>query len=127
MSIIVSFPDLLKNESRTDFELATNLKVAYKVQNYNNHKPYLQIFENLDKMCVEEQIDIIYAALVSAEPTLSTKVTKAYFLDYMLEMYDMKRMIDIVKQIVQGVMGITDEELSEKEAEVTGGNQEALE
>lgn len=66
MSIIVSFPDLLKNESRTDFELATNLKVAYKVQNYNNHKPYLQIFENLDKMYVEEQIDIIYAALISA-------------------------------------------------------------
>ena len=120
MSITVSFPELLKDGSREEFELATNLKVAYKVQGYHNHKPYLQIFVELDKMLIEQQIAIVYAALVSADPAIAKEVTKTYFEDYMLERYNVKELMNLVAEIVQGIMGMTADDV--KPTEQSEGN-----
>ena len=51
----------------TEYELATTLRVAYLVQGQNNHKSYVELFQEIDKMTLEQQVGIVYAAFVAAQ------------------------------------------------------------
>lgn len=127
-TITVQFPGLDRVNGHEEFELATNLRVAYKVQGYHNHKSYIAIFEEIDSLGVDQQIDIIYAAFSTANPEMTKDVTKQRFMDYFLDEFDTKYLMQLLKEVIQGIMGVTEEDLEKKRAEKEQqGNQEAQE
>lgn len=97
------------------FELSTTLRVAYKVQGCHSHKPYTEVFENLGKMPLEQQIEILFVAFQDANPEVATTFNKKAFLDYYLENYRLKQVMSQLQGVVQGIMG--DDEVVEESAQ----------
>lgn len=91
--------------------LAANLRVAYMVQGCNGHKPYTQVFQELGEMPIEKQIEIIYVAAKVADPTLPKRIPQQKFLDYCLDNYNVKQILDNLKYITHGSLGIDDEDV----------------
>lgn len=98
----------------TEYELATTLRVAYKVQGQHNHKPYAEVFKGLNEMVLEDQIRIIYASFQCANKEVAEKLKFADFLEYYLDHYNLKEVMDQLQYIVKGILG----ESSESEEEV---------
>ena len=86
-----------------DYSLATTLRVAYKVQGRHNHKPYSKVFSEIGDMTLEDQIGILYAAFQVANPEVAMKQDQ--FLNHYLDNYNLKVLMDQVKEVVQGIMG----------------------
>lgn len=86
-----------------EYALATTLRVAYKVQGQHNHKPYSEVFAHIGDMVLEDQIGILFAAFQVANP--DTKMTQATFLNYYLDTFTLRDVMDQVKEVVQGIMG----------------------
>lgn len=86
-----------------DYTLATTLRVAYKVQGQHNHKAYSKVFAEIGDMSLEEQIGILFAAFQVANP--EAKMTQAQFLDHYLDNYNLKILMDQVKEVIEGIMG----------------------
>lgn len=93
------------------YELATTLRVAYKVQGQHNHKPYSKVFSEIGDMTLEEQIGILFAAFQVANP--GNLMKQQDFLDYYLDHYTLKTVMNQVKEVVQGIMGVDDFEVAE--------------
>ena len=93
-----------------DYTLDTTLRVAYKVQGMNNHKPYSKVFEELGDMLLEKQIEILYAAFQIANPEFAREFTQNMFFNYYLEHFTLKEVMAQLKAVVQGVLGESDEE-----------------
>ena len=86
-----------------DYSLATTLRVAYKVQGQHNHKAYSKVFAEIGDMSLEDQIGILFAAFQVANPEV--KLTQPQFLDHYLDNYNLKVLMDQVKEVIQGIMG----------------------
>ena len=104
------------NYMGTDFPLATTLRVAYNVQGQHNHKPYTEVFKDIGDMTVEDQLGIIYCSFKCANP--DTIVTREQFQNYLLDNMNLKDMLDVLQDIIKGIMGTSDE----KEASADSGN-----
>lgn len=102
----------------TDFALATSLRVAYKVQGQHNHKPYSKVFSEIGDMTLEDQIGILFAAFQVANPEVLMK--QQTFLDFYLDNYNLKDLMEQVKAIIQGIMGTEDAYTCACGAAVTG-------
>lgn len=105
----------------TEYELATTLRVAYKVQGQHNHKPYTEVFKNLGDMTLEDQINILYAAFQCANPDAAKTLTAQKFLDYYLDNYNLKIVMAQLQSVVKGIMG-TEGEDDEAEGEAPEGD-----
>ena len=97
----------------TEYDLSTTLRVAYKVQGQHNHKPYTEVFKGLGDMTLEQQVDILYASFQCANPEAAKEITSQKFLDYYLDNYNLKVVMDQLQAIVQGIMGTEGEENSD--------------
>lgn len=86
-----------------DYPLATTLRVAYKVQGQHNHKSYSKVFAEVGDMTLEDQIGILFASFQVANPEVSMKQDQ--FLNHYLDTYNLKTLMDQVKEIIQGLMG----------------------
>ena len=102
-----------------DYPLATTLRVAYKVQGQHNHKAYSKVFAEIGDMALEDQINILFAAFQVANPEV--KMSAKEFLDYYLDNFNLKVVMDQVKEIIQGIMGVDD---AESQADVATSNAE---
>ncbi len=89
----------------TEYPLASNLRVAYKVQGEYNHKPYTEVFAAVGDMPVEQQLKIIYIAFAIANPEAATSVPFKDFLDYWLDNYNLQDLMSALMGVIQGVMG----------------------
>ena len=87
----------------TDYKLATTLRVAYVLQGMNNHKPYLEIFQNVDKMPLEGQVNVLYAAYTVA--CEGAPMTKEAFLNLCLDNLDLGEIMNNIKSIIEGITG----------------------
>ena len=87
----------------TEYSLATTLRVAYKIQGQHNHKAYSKIFSEVGDMSLEDQIGMLYAAFQVANPEV--KVLQQAFLDNYLDNYNLKVLMDHIKELIQGIMG----------------------
>ena len=92
----------------TEYALSTALRVAYKVQGQHNHAPYTEVFQGLGDMPLEQQINILYASFQCANPEACNQITSQVFLDYYLDNYTLKVVMDQLQAVVQGIMGTTD-------------------
>lgn len=92
-----------------EYELSTKLRVAYKIQGCHNHKPYTEVFENLGKMTLEQQIEILFTAFQDANPEVAVTFNKKAFQDYYLENFRLKQVMAQLEGVVKGIMGEDDE------------------
>ena len=95
----------------TEYSLSTTLRVAYKVQGQHNHKPYTEVFQGLGDMPLEQQINILYASFQCANPEAAKEITSQKFLDYYLDNYNLKIVMDQLQAVVKGIMGTEDEDM----------------
>ena len=106
------------------YELATTLRVAYIIQGQNNHKSYLEIFEQIDKMTVEQQIGIVYAAFKACNPEAAKDINPTVFLNEYLDHYNLGDLMETVKNIIAGIMGKELADLAESPATSSEGTDE---
>ena len=102
------------------YDLATTLRVAYLVQDQNNHKSYIDIFQDIDKMTLERQVGIVYAAFQAANPEAAKFIKFHEFLDNFLDNYHVTDLMDYVAKIIEGIMGKKIGEEVENESFLTG-------
>ena len=111
--------------NNTEYELATTLRVAYKLQGQHNHKAYSKIFEEFGDMTLEQQIGILYAAFEVANPEQAKFITRQQFQDYYLDHYNLKEMMDQVQTVIEGITGVRVDKPEQGEpntSEVSEGN-----
>lgn len=104
-----------------EYTLATNLRVAYNVQGQHNHKSYMEVFQNIDNMTLEEQVGILYeAAKVGTDKSIMPNRQ-----DFLAEYLDapeanISTLLKTLKQIFEGILGREiklDENSSDSEGE----------
>lgn len=113
-------PTLFITINDIDYPLATTLRVAYKIQGFNNHKSYLDVFKEVDKMPVEKQIEIVYASFSAANPgAMKADAFKEYYLDN----HNLKYLMEQMQAIIKGIVGDDVEETEESDTEASEGNE----
>lgn len=89
-----------------EYTLATNLRVAYNVQGQHNHKSYMEVFQNIDNMTLEEQVGILYeAAKIGTDKSIMPNKQ-----DFLAEYLDapeanISALLKTLKQIFEGILG----------------------
>ena len=104
----------------TEYELATTLRVAYKIQGQHNHKSYTEVFRSIGEMVLEDQIGILYAAFECANPEDAKIIKRQNFLDAYLDTYNLKIMMEHIQGVIRGIMGEDFFEENEDTAETSG-------
>lgn len=107
-----------------EYELATNLKVAYLVQGQNNHKSYIDVFSSIDKMGIEQQVDILWASFKAANEAETKKITRSIFHAYVMDTFDLSMLMNTIREIVSGIMGKDLYEQVENDNESKGDSTE---
>lgn len=97
-----------------EYPLATTLRVAYLVQGQHNHKPYAEVFKDIGDMTIEDQIGIIYCAFKCANADSTVVIPKQSFIDYYLDNFTLREVLNQLQEIVKGIMG---EDLIEEAAD----------
>lgn len=89
----------------TDYELATNLRVAYEIQNQNNHAPYTQVLSKIDEMTLEQQIAILFAAFKIRNPDVV--MTQEAFKNILLDdsSFNVQILMDKIMDVIEGILG----------------------
>lgn len=90
----------------TEYDVAATLRVAYKLQGYNNHKPYMEIIRGIGDMPVEKQIEIMYAAFEVANPEATQIYTLQKFREYYLDHVTAKELLDQVQAVLSELLGV---------------------
>lgn len=95
-----------------EYALSNKLRVAYRVQGQHDHKPYTEVFSGVGDMPIEDQIGIIYESFWCANPEARDKISRQQFLEEYLDKYDVKVLMKQLKEIIQGIMGVKDDDLA---------------
>ena len=95
-----------------EYALSNKLRVAYRVQGQHDHKPYTEVFSGVGDMPIEDQIGIIYESFWCANPEARDKISRQQFLEEYLDKYDVKALMEQLREIIQGIMGVKDDDLS---------------
>lgn len=93
-----------------DYNFATTLRVAYKVQSYNNHTSYSKVLREISDAPIEKQVEVLYAAYQIAEPEASLVMKFNDFFNEVLDNCTTKDVMNILLDIVMGIMGPVDED-----------------
>lgn len=97
------------------YPLATTLRVAFKIQAQNEHRPYSAVFQDLADMPVEKQVDMVFASFATANPEVAATFSMIPFRDYFLDNFNIKELMEILGSIINGIMGKDDEDEVEGE------------
>lgn len=101
----------------TTYEFARTLRVAYEVQNRNNHKPYTEVFSSIGDMTIEKQIEMLYVAFKIANPEVAKTFTDVMFREYYLDHYSVNEVLEQLKQVISGVLGKDISDVNDKSDE----------
>lgn len=110
------------NINGMEYPLDTTLRVAYRVQGMNNHRPYSKVFEELGDMLLEKQIEILYIAFSIANPEAAKTITQISFLNYYLEHFTLKEVMSQLQSVIKGVLGEDEESNTETDKQDSKGN-----
>lgn len=99
----------------TEYPMAANLRVAYKLQNENNHRPYLEVLGEVGGAVLEKQLDFLYLAFQVANA--GTTITKEQFRETLLDTYEISQLMSTLKNLVGTMLGKDLDEVSDKPTE----------
>lgn len=96
-----------------EYKMATTLRVAYKIQSSQGHKPYMEIFKNMATLSLENQIKILYASYSTGNQVV---MTEKDFIDYVLDNFNLDKILEMLGGLVDGIMynGYSEDEISDK-------------
>lgn len=97
------------------FLLSSRLRVAYKIQGMNNHKPYTEVFKDMGEQTLEKQIELLYAAFADANPDYAREMNQQKFLDYYLDNYTLSDVMEQLRCVIEGIMGKSLDEINPTE------------
>jgi len=104
-----------------EYPLATNLRVAYLLQNQHNHEAYSSILSRVGDMPLEQQLDLIYVAFSVANPdtakTFSKEMFRTYIFDHME--FNATVIMNFIRDIIAGILGTDLSEVTETDASAT--------
>lgn len=100
-----------------EFNFATTLRVAYKIQGYNNHTSYTKIFREITEATVEKQVEILYAAFQIAEPVKSLSYKQQDFLAFVLDNCSTRELMSVLTDILMGITGATEADIDDEDDE----------
>lgn len=92
------------------YDLAATLRVAYEIQGLNNHKSYLEIFQGIDSMTLEQQIGIVYSAFKVANREKAQFLKLNEFTDKFMDEHNLSYLMNLIKEIVEGITGKSEED-----------------
>ena len=101
-----------------EYPLATTLRVAYRIQGQHNHKPYAEIFKGIGDMTLEDQVGIIYESfLCGSRYDLNVQnIKRTEFLEDFLDNYTLSEMMNMLQEVIKGIVGESATENSEENA-----------
>ena len=109
-----------------EYELASTLRVAYMVQGQHNHESYINVFQNIGEMPIEDQIRVLWAAFKCANKVSPAGMDEKAFIDYYLDNFQLKDVMEQLEAIVKGIMGTpakgATEEASQDDSDGKEGN-----
>ena len=102
-----------------EYPLATTLRVAYRIQGQHNHKPYAEIFKGIGDMTLEDQVGIIYESfLCGSRNDLNVQnIKRTEFLEDFLDNYTLSEMMNMLQEVIKGIVGESATETSEENAQ----------
>ena len=102
-----------------EYPLATTLRVAYRIQGQHNHKPYAEIFKGIGDMTLEDQVGIIYESfLCGSRYDLNVQnIKRTEFLEDFLDNYTLSEMMNMLQEVIKGIVGESATEISEENAQ----------
>ena len=102
-----------------EYPLATTLRVAYRIQGQHNHKPYAEIFKGIGDMTLEDQVGIIYESfLCGSRYDLNVQnIKRTEFLEDFLDNYTLSEMMNMLQEVIKGIVGESATETSEGNAQ----------
>lgn len=102
-----------------EYPLATTLRVAYRIQGQHNHKPYAEIFKGIGDMTLEDQVGIIYESfLCGSRYDLNVQnIKRTEFLEDFLDNYTLSEMMNMLQEVIKGIVGESATETSEENAQ----------
>jgi hypothetical protein len=106
----------------TEYALSTSLRVAYMVQGQHNHDTYIHVFQNIGDMVLEDQVGILYAAFVCANPEQAKFISRNDFFNEFLDNYTLQEMFDMLKNITEGILGTDVATVPDNMTEANSGN-----
>ena len=106
--------------------LEANLRVAYQLQNQENHKPYQEILQSVDTMPLEKQVGILYQAYKVGLHSNSEPMKFEVFFDSFLEEYKVVHLMEFIKKIISGILGKEIKDKSEEETEEVSEGQDSV-
>ena len=94
------------------YDLATSLRVAYKIQGQHNHKPYGDVFKEIATMVIEQQIALLFVAFNISNPSV---MTANEFLEAVLDEHGIATIMELISLMVEGIMyhGMSEEKMAE--------------
>lgn len=95
-----------------EYEVSTTLRVAFIIQSKFNHKPYMQIFQDIQNMKLEEQVRMLFVAFDLKNPNVATE---KQFLDEVLDNWNLNMITRKVAELVEAITfnGMSEEEIAE--------------
>lgn len=105
-----------------EYNLATNLRVAYLLQNQHNHESYSSILSRVGDMPLEQQLDLIYVAFQVANPDTAKTFTKEMFRTYIFDSdeFTATTILNLIRDIIAGILGKDLSDTEETTSEDTG-------
>jgi len=105
----------------TEYDMGTNLRVAYEVQADFNHKPYQEIFAGINTSKIEDQVRVLYASFRSKNKGV---VTYKEFLDELLDNWALHDVMALINDLIEGITfnGMTPEQIEKIQAKADGKN-----
>lgn len=98
--------------SGKEYELSATLRVPYEIQKAFGNKPYTKVFEGMSSSSLEDQIKIIYTAFKIKNPNI---FTLSEFTDLLLDQWNLDYAMEVLKRIIDDLMGIEPEDAAEDE------------
>lgn len=103
------------------FELSTKLRVAFLIQKAHNHTPYTEVFNKVNGMAIEKQIEILWISFKTENEDYVTRegLTLQAFQNEIFENSNLVYMLEAIGDIVEGIMyhGMSEEEIETKKAQ----------
>ena len=102
-----------------EYPVATTLRVAYRIQAQHNHKPYAEIFKGIGDMTLEDQVGIIYESfLCGSRYDLNVQnIKRTEFLEDFLDNYTLSEMMNMLQEVIKGIVGESATETSGENAQ----------
>lgn len=100
-----------------EYELSTKLRVAYEIQNKFGHKPYMEIFQDIQTMKLEDQIKMIYVAFNLMNPDVCTETV---FREEVFDSWNLTIITQTIANLVEAITfnGMSPEEIAARKKEM---------